>query len=236
MNNVINHFPKAATNSNHGIDPNAFVVRANSFLFRMGEQLDGIYMVNSGAVKLFCTTESGEEHITGFCMPGELIGLDALADGVSRTSAVALDTSNISLIPFKTLLGGGAKFDYSSFIHKIGTTLNRENDHIMMLSQRTADRRLAWFLVEFADGLASRGLSPAEFSLPMTRTDIALFLGLAVETVCRELAALCDAGIVKKNRRRIEILDMEKLRMISKGDDRSDDGDSITGNQKRSAA
>ncbi len=214
-----NYFPQTRTNKNLAIDPNAFVVRPNSFLFRMGDQLDGIYMVNSGAVKLFCTTETGEEHITGFCMPGELIGLDAMADGVSRTSAVALDTSNISLIPFKTLLNGDTKFDYGTFIHKIGTTLNRENDHIMMLSQRTADRRLAWFLVEYADGLASRGLSPREFSLPMTRTDIATFLGLAVETVCRELAALTEAGIVKKNRRRIEILDMKHLRQISRGDE-----------------
>ena len=222
MNNIVNYCAKTKTNQYREVAPNTSVVQPHGYLFRMGEKLDGIYMLNSGSVKLFRTTETGEEYISGFCMPGELIGLDALADGVSRTSAVALDTSSISLIPFKTLVGGGDKFDYSTFIHKIGATLNRESDHIMMLSQRTADRRLAWFLVEFANGLASRGLSPTEFSLPMTRTDVATFLGLAVETVCRELSNLCDAGIVKKNRRRIQILDMTELNRISIGHDSDD--------------
>ena len=219
MNKVINHFPQIATKRANVTDPNAFVIRGGEYLFRMGEQLDGIYMVNSGSVKLFRTTESGEEQIIGFCMPGELVGLDAMSDGVSRSTAIALDTSNISLVPFQTLLNRSEKFDFQSFIHKIGATLNRENDHSLMLSQRTADRRLAWFLIEFSDGLASRGLCPTEFSLPMTRTDIAMFLGLAVETVCRELASLCDRGIVKKNRRRIEILDLAQLRRIAKGED-----------------
>ncbi len=218
MTKVINHFPQAVNKQKNANNSNAFVIRGGECLFRMGEQLNGIYIVNSGSVKLFRTTEAGEEQIIGFCMPGELIGLDALADGVSRSTALALDTSNISLVPFKTLLNNNEKFDLQSFIHKIGTTLNRENDHSLMLSQRTADRRLAWFLLEFSDGLASRGLNPAEFSLPMTRTDIALFLGLAVETVCRELANFCEIGLVAKNRRRIKLLDIPQLRKVAKGD------------------
>ncbi|MBX2869538.1 MAG: helix-turn-helix domain-containing protein [Acidiferrobacterales bacterium] len=218
MNNVVNYSGKRKPTGQRSAISHNSVIQPHDYLFRMGEKLDGIYMLNSGSVKLFRTTESGEEYITGFCASGDLIGLDALVDGVSRTSAVALDTSNISMIPFNTIVRGGDRFDYQKFIHQIGATLNRENDHTMMLSQRTADRRLAWFLIEYADGLASRGLCPTEFSLPMTRTDIAIFLGLAVETVCRELATLCDEGIVKKNRRRIEILDMARLRSISRGE------------------
>jgi CRP/FNR family transcriptional regulator len=89
----------------------------------------------------------------------------------------------------------------------------------MMLSQRTADRRIAWFLVEFSDRLADRGYSPAEFSLPMTRTDIALYLGLALETVCRELASFQGAGLISKSHRQIKLLDIDALRNLASGEE-----------------
>ena len=196
---------------------NATILHSGDTLYRMGDELKGIYLINAGAIKLYRITESGDQQIIGFYVPGDVIGLDAVGDGVSPSMAVALDTTSVTLIPFESLMTGKHKFDGQELIRRMGMNLNRDNDLIMMLSQRTADRRLAWFLVEYSDRLAGRGLSPCEFSLPMSRGDIALFLGLAMETVCRELAHFCEQGLIEKNRRRFRLLDRDALRRLANG-------------------
>ena len=231
MTKATNSVSEAIAHKEEDKDPAAIIMRKGAQLYRMGEELNGIYLLNSGAIKLYRTTEAGEEQIVGFCMPGELIGLDAMEDGVSRSTAVAMDTSNLTLISFNSLAKNMPGLNFGAIIHKIGATLNRECDHSFILSQRTADRRLAWFLVEFSDSLVSRGLCPTEFSLPMKRTDLALFLGLAVETVCRELANFTEAGWIRKDRRRFVLLDLPMLRKVANGEDdeRPDQTISIAG-------
>lgn len=217
MSYLTNHSAIKATNHSINIDPTAFVVRKGERLFNMGDQLEGIFVVNSGVVKLSRISESGDEQIILFAMPGDFLGLDALSDGISHSTATVLDICNISLVPFNKLLDGGSDFDYANFIHKIGVTLNRENDHSMMLSKCTAEQRIAWFLTEFSDGLASRGLVAHKFNLPMTRTEIALFLGLAVETVSRELTRFCKMGLINKNLHHIELIELDSLLSIVHG-------------------
>ena len=186
-------------------------------LYRMGDALEGVYVVNVGAMKLSRTTENGDEQITGFYMPGDIIGMDALTDGNSKNQAVALDTTTVRLVPFQNLASGKDRLSGEELMRHMSTEINRDRDLMLMLSQRTADRRLAWFLVEFSDKLVKRGLMGDEFTLPMTRTDLAGYLGLALETVCRELAAFEEAGLVHKHRRRIELLDIESIRDIANG-------------------
>jgi CRP/FNR family transcriptional regulator len=219
MNHLTNQNPNRSTINSCVINPNTFVVRSGECLFRMQDELEGIYMINSGTVKLSRVSESGDEQIVGFYMSGDLIGLDALADGASHSTATLLETSNITLIPFKTLESGSGEFDYSTFIHQIGRSFNRESEHAMMLSQCTAGRRISWFLISLSDAMAKRGLQPAEFIMAMKRCDIARFLGMAIETVSRELTRLCEKNLIKKNRRHIELLDIDTLRKTANGDD-----------------
>jgi CRP/FNR family transcriptional regulator len=183
----------------------------------MGDRLEGIYLVNVGAIKLYRTTESGDQQILGFYTAGDLVGLDSLPDGVSQSEAVALDTSSATFVSHKSLLTGKRNIDQQDLLRLAGREINRENDLALMLSQRSAERRLAWFLVNFSDGLRDRKLAMDEFNLPMTRTDIALYLGLALETVCRELARFEDLGLIRKNRRRIIIQDLDKMRELATG-------------------
>ena len=225
MNNVTQLSPVKIRNlrghQSHPIkpNPNDSLLHRGDFLYRMGDKLNGVYVVNAGAIKLFRITETGDEHITAFLMPGDIVGLDALEDGRSRSTAVALDTTCVSHITIESMLKGNAALNSAELIQRMGSTLNRDNDLIMILSQRTAERRLAWFLIEFSDRLANRGISPSEFTLPMSRTDLAVFLGLALETVCRELARFREGGFIDINRRRFFLLDIDGLRQISNGYD-----------------
>lgn len=205
----------------HSIYQNGFVIRSREFLFEVNDRLNGIYRVNSGSVKLFRSNEAGDVHILGFYMAGDLFGLDALNDGISRSSAVALETSNITLIHRDQLLDRESSFDYHSFIKKIGIGYNRDADHAMMLSHCNAEHRLAWFFLKFSDNLSQRGYSADEFTLPMSRKDIALYLGIASETLSRVFSRFREKGLIKVrgHQRSIEILEMEVLRRMVNGDD-----------------
>ena len=209
------------------IDSNAFVIQEREFLFRMGDALEGIYRINSGCIKLYRYTEDGVKQIIGFYMAGDLIGLDALANGFSHSIAVILETSNISLIPFKIILNKDEKFDCSTFIQQLGVNYNHDNDHTMMLSQ-SGDRRLAWFLTKFSDSLAKRGMDAKQVRMPMADTEIALYLGMARETLSREVRGFCKQGLMNKNKRNIELLDIEYLRKIASGDNADEENSGWT--------
>lgn len=218
MNQTMNLSSKKVTplmtSRNTNQNSNNLVLRESETLFRMGDLVDGVYQVNSGAIKLYTITESGDEHIVRFCMPGDILGLEALADGMSKSNAVVLDITNITFIPMNTILSGKG-LNLSDFMGKVAETLEKETEHSMMLSQCTAGRRIAWFLVEFAENLSKRGMMPSEFLLPMIRADIALYLGLAIETVSRELTQFSKKGLIKKRLRHFEIIDFDALKAIS---------------------
>lgn len=224
MGKLVNHTSLGKLSYAHSFDPQAMVIRSGEFLFRMGDALGGIYLVNSGSVKVSRTTEVGEEQIIGFYMPGQIIGLDALSsaaadqNSTSQCTAVALEISNVSLLTVDSILANSSNLGSATFMQKIASTFRHENDHSLMLSCCTASRRLAWFITEFSANLDKRGLSPRQFDLPMTRTDIATYLGLAVETVSRELARFCKEGYITKSIRHIEMLDLPRLQAIANGE------------------
>jgi CRP/FNR family transcriptional regulator len=185
----------------------------------MCDEIDEVYLVNSGAMKVHRFSESGEQQILGFYLAGDIVGLEALSTGIACSEAVALDTTSITRIRLSSVFEGREAFTSQDLVRLMGVSLTRENDLAMMLSQRTADRRLAWFLTEYANRLAVIGFSPKEFSLTMTRTDMALYLGLALETVCRELAGFEEQGLISKDRRRIKLLDIDALKHLATGDE-----------------
>jgi len=100
----------------------------------------------------------------------------------------------------------------------ISRGLNRDNELVLLLAKKTAEQRLAWFLIQLSDYLRNRGLCGTEFSLPMSRTDIANYLGLAMETVCREFAKLKDRNILQFERRSVTITNTECLRGLVDGE------------------
>ena len=82
---------------------------------------------------------------------------------------------------------------------------------LLLLARRTAESRLASFLVSLSKRLGSRGFSKTEFNLVMSRHDIANYLGLAAETVSRLISKFQEAGILEVNRRRVVIRDVKAL-------------------------
>ena len=95
--------------------------------------------------------------------------------------------------------------------------ISAEQQMLMQLGKRTAEERLASFLLSLSTRFNQRGLSATEFNLPMSRQDIGNYLGLAIETVSRLFAHFQEQGLLHVNRKQITILELERLKAMVEG-------------------
>lgn len=188
-------------------------LESNTQIFQPGDDFFGIYAVRTGGVKTFLTKKTGEQQILGFHLSGEIFGLDGLEHSTHRCYAATLDNTSFCVIPFNKLdeLCGLIPELRQQIYKLIGHELNCDHAHQLLLGQQTAHERLATFLLSISSRFKHRGFSPNSFMLPMSRHDIACFLGIAVETVSRLFKSFQQQGIVKINRKQVDILDMDKL-------------------------
>lgn len=186
-------------------------------LFRPGDELKAVYMVRSGAFKSVAPALDGEECLLGFHVPGELVGLDALGSGRHQCEAVALADSQICAIPYSglTSLVAEAPGLTRRLIGVFGGGSQDSQSHVQMLVRRQADERIAMFLQEMLRRYRRSGEPGAQITLPMSREDMARYLGLALETVSRGLSRLQDMGIISVSGRQLVVLDAAALARIA---------------------
>lgn len=185
----------------------------NTQIYQPGDKFFGFYAVRSGGVKTYLTKKTGEQQILGFHLPGEIFGLDGMEHSSHRCYASTLDNTSYCALPFDKLdeLCENVPDLRHQVFKLVGHELNCDHSHQLLLGQQTAHERLATFLLSISSRFKHRGFSPTNFMLPMSRHDIACYLGIAVETVSRLFKSFQESGIVKINRKQVEILDMDKL-------------------------
>lgn len=196
------------------------VVDRGARLFRAGDRLSAVYVARSGAFKTIGVTPGGEPQLIGFHLPGELIGLDALGGGSHRCEAVALEASEVCEVPYRRLTAIAAQIPalQGQLLRVIGGGVERDQDHLGLLMRRQAGERIALFLHGIGERYARIGQSATAFKLPMSREDIAHYLGLALETVSRGFTRLQDDGVIAAHGRHIEIVDADALERLAHGD------------------
>jgi CRP/FNR family transcriptional regulator len=195
-------------------------------LFRLGDPMTAVFVARDGAFKSVSISEDGDEHVLGFHLPGELIGLDALGSGHHRCEGVALTASNVCEVPYDLLSEVAAQVPslQQQLFRVIGQSTDRDQDHLDMLMRRQANERIALFLHSLGERYLIAGHSDRQYTLPMSREDIARFLGLALETVSRGFTRLQDDGVIAVTGRRIEILKAAELLDLAHGAESSGDG------------
>lgn len=196
-------------------------VEAGERLFRQGDPMGAVFVARDGAFKTVLVNEDGEEQVIGFHLPGELIGLDALGSGSHRCEAVALTTANVCEVPFDELSDVAAHVPalQRQLMRVIGQSVGRDQDHLEILARRQANERIALFLHGLIERLRVIGEPTERLRLPMSREDIARFLGLALETVSRGFTRLQDDGVIAVHGRKVEILDPMELERLAHGGD-----------------
>ncbi len=194
-------------------------LKRGEHLFQLNTPFKSIYAVHSGSIKTYVPTEDGNEQITGFHLPGELLGLDAISPRRHPCAAKALETTTLCEIPYEKL--GELTQLIPSLQHHLLSIMSQEilHDHslLTLLGKRSAEERLAALLLSLSERYRQRGFSPTELALSMSRNDIANYLGMVVETVSRLFTRFQEEGVLQVARKEVRILSLEKLATVASG-------------------
>ncbi len=192
-------------------------LKPGEHMFRQGDAFSSLFAIHSGCVKTYSLSDNGDEQITGFSLPSELVGLSGIDTGQYPVGAVAIETSSICEIPYSHFNELSNKM--GSLKTQLVNTLSKEirNDLRiqLLLGNKNATERVSDFLLDLVARPKLRGYATNFICLPMSRNEIANYLGLAVETVSRILSRLQKSGLIKVNGREIEIIDAASLKVKS---------------------
>ena len=188
--------------------------RAGEHIFREGDPFEAIAAVRAGTVKTYVIDRDGREHVLGFHLPGEVIGLDGIDGDRYPCNAVALDTAMLCRFSFPKISVLAAQLP--GLQRHLFRLLSRDIGRAALLAgDWTADQRMAAFLIALSRRLAARGFSATRFQLTMARTDIANYLRLAPETVSRVLRRFQQDGLLQVDRRELELADRDRLEALA---------------------
>jgi len=182
-----------------------------TYIFRQGDYFDDLVLVRVGCVKCSLIDENGDERILDFCLSGDVTDINSVYTRFHGVSAIALSTVMLYQIPLDEAL----KFMRGlpmQLLRLMSQSLDRSQTHSRTNS---ADQKVAGFLENFGRRLHKRGFSKTRHRLPMTRSDISMYLGLSPETVSRVLARFQDMDVIRVLHRDIEIISADKLTNLS---------------------
>ena len=191
-------------------------LRRNEYLHRVGSALTSLHVIHSGFLMTRVTDDNGREQITGFSMPGELVGPDAISAGKHQCETAALEDSHLCGMMF-------ADFEQLSrdipklqrhFHRVMGAEIARDYGIMLLLGSLRAEERVARFVLNLSRRFAARGYSEIHFRLPMSRQEIGNYLGLKLETVSRVFSRFNEIQLLAINGKDREIRDMVRLHGI----------------------
>lgn len=185
-------------------------------LFEMHSPFHCLYVVRSGAFKTTLIARDGRQQVSGFYFPGEFIGLDAIFPQQYQSRATALEDSSVCLLPYTALetLSQQLPGLQHQLLTRLSKELSADKNLLLSLGQKSAGEKLLTFLLSLSRRFADRGFSANQFELPMTRADIANHLGLAVETVSRELKRLQQQSLISINGKQVQLNASDEIARI----------------------
>ena len=191
-------------------------VARSDVLFRAGDAFQSLYAVRTGFFKTCVSSEDGRDQVTGFQMAGELLGLDGIGTEKHTCDAIALEDSQVCVIPYHQLEELSRELsDLQRQFHKImSREIVRDHGVMLLLGSMRAEERLAAFLLNLTQRLRTRGFSSSSLVLRMTREEIGSYLGLKLETVSRTFSKFQDEGLLEVKQRQIRIIDQGGLQKL----------------------
>ncbi len=185
-------------------------------LYSVESPFTSIFVVRSGSFKTTVSAVDGREQVTGFYFPGEFVGLDAIHEQAYKSNAKALESSSVCELPFEKLQELGATMPQlqMQMLSRLSKELSGDKSLMFLLGKKTAEEKLATFLLSISRRFQDRGFSATDFQLSMSRGDIGNHLGLAVETVSRLFSRFQDDGLIAIRGKAISLRDTEKLTQL----------------------
>ncbi len=194
-------------------------IEKGKHLFRTDDSFESFYAVRSGSVKVYVINESGEEQIIGFYFPGEIIGFDGIEHHKHVSSAVALETTTFCSLPYDKINDICMQIPdlQNQMFRLLSREISNENQLLLTINKRSAEERMASFLISLSSRFKKLGYSAKEYNLPMSRQEIGNYLGLTIETVSRLFSKFQRNGLVKINRKAIRLENLPAIHAICDG-------------------
>lgn len=186
----------------------------NHTIFAEGDAADYSYKVLKGAVRLSKMMSDGRRQISEFALPGDFFGINWLEEHAVTAEAL----NNVSLICYARGRLDRLCDENREVREEIFDNLRHDlwaaQNHLVILGRQSALERVASFFVQLA--ARSRDSDKNKIDVPMTRQDIADYLGLTIETVCRMLTRLKNAGTIDiPDRHTIHVRNMAALKQAA---------------------
>ncbi|MEH7075563.1 Crp/Fnr family transcriptional regulator [Neobacillus drentensis] len=188
----------------------------DEFIFQEGERSEMLFVVNEGLIKLTKISPEGKEQIVRLLFPGDFFGLFSLLRNEKHyMNAVAVSSSTVCYMEKKDFLitmEKNAGLAYR-FLLAVNDRLYEADESVGFLSLMEVEQRLARALILFHDKLNAK---EGTFDLPITKKDLASYIGTTPESISRKLLSFMSKKWISMNgRRQIQILELDKLRVLS---------------------
>lgn len=192
-------------------------LKKGEHLFHQGDAFTSVYAIRAGSIKSYTITNDGEEQITGFYFPGELVGLSGLDHQTYPVSSKILETTTVCEIPFEHLdtLCGQLPELRRQVMRTMSKEIRDDQQMMLLLSKKNAEERVATFLVKLSHRFHARGYSAHKFRLSMSRNEIGNYLGLAVETVSRIFTRFQKNGLIQVEGKEVDLCQLEQLYQLA---------------------
>jgi CRP/FNR family nitrogen fixation transcriptional regulator len=193
------------------------IVSLNDFTYKKGTEIYGerepaeyVYQVKSGAVRSYKLLTDGRRQIGAFHLAGDIFGLENGGDHRFTTEAIVDTTVRLIKRQSLEMVAESDAVVARNLLSMTTSNLQHAEDHMLLLGRKTSLERVAAFLLEMDKRLTAAGV----MALPMSRRDIADYLGLTLETVSRALSRLHELGtlgFIGNTQRQIVLLDRDRL-------------------------
>ncbi|WP_024508058.1 helix-turn-helix domain-containing protein [Bradyrhizobium sp. ARR65] len=184
-------------------------------VFAEEELTTSFYSLLAGVMRLYKLLPDGRRQIVGFSLPGDFLGMST--SGRNNFSADAIGSVEVCRFAKAAFLRFAE--DRPHLLHRINELAVRElsqaRDHMVLLGRRSAEEKVATFLINWRDRLARQAEPSATLSLPMSRQDIADYLGLTIETVSRTFTKLERDGVIEIIQGGIRLLDPARAEALT---------------------
>lgn len=195
-----------------------FLLSGGDRLYRLGDKCTALYQVCSGAIKTQRETADGDLLVSGFFLPGDLVGADALSDRIHPSDAIACAKTEICQLNVAELVAGCMhKPGLSQWIMSaLACHVRRKDTELSWSSSQQSHQRVLRFFLELHERLAQTAPAADNLvSLPMRKQDIARYLHVTPETLSRNLAQLKREGLLQVNKNSFVLPDAPRAREAS---------------------
>ena len=196
----------------HAVSCSKFKYQRGTEIFGEAEPVDYLYQIKSGAVRCYKLLADGRRQIMAFHLLGDIFGVEN--GPVHRFTAEAIVETTVCLTDRQNVVDGeeedGRAAAINNVLRLVTSNLQHAETHMLLLGRKTAIEKVAAFLIEMDVRLSAAGV----LSLPMSRRDVADYLGLTLETVSRALSQLRDRDVltfIGRSHRQIVLRDRAKL-------------------------